>query len=237
MKTILCVVLLAVLLECSCQSDNCDTVDAGLAPVLGACRESARSCVQQPRQDFNQFNELFCNANVQNAFDNFLTCTNRTFSDQVFGAICGNLNCSRDEVPDITYAECRQSQGRCFETVFDNDGTAAFEACMCASETQDPATPTCSDECRMELEQLVSDVGCCVNTALYAYYFSTCGDPGNPSLQVLNNLYDACDVDLPSTCLTPFSLGGDGPTEDAQAIASVFSVLMFFTILSFLFIN
>lgn len=236
MKTnVLFVLVLAALLRaCTCQSDGCEDVDEGLNPILGVCRESVRSCVQQDDQDLAQFSGFFCIDRAVNAFNSFLTCTNRTFSDQIFGAICGNFNCTRDEDPNVIFADCQQTEDRCFETVFDNDGTAAFEACMCSNESQSANSPTCSEECRMQLELLVSDVGCCVNTALYAYYFSTCGDLGvNPSLEILNTLYAACNVDLPATCLHPFSVT-ENPTEDAQVISSVLSILLFFTTLSFI---
>jgi hypothetical protein len=66
-------------------------------------------------------------------------------------------------------------------------------------------------DCANQLQQLVDDVGCCVNTALYALFFSTCNggsDDGTDFqgvVDALNSLFNMCDVDLPASCLHPFS--------------------------------
>ena len=240
-KIVSLLLMLAVLLALgSCQDDQegCEGVGEGLDPVVGSCRESVSGCVAENSNILTASSSTFCQDGAEAAFNNFVRCTNRTFSDQIFGAICGSANCTRNEAtPNASYSECMQDSNRCFETVDRNDGTAAFQVCMCSDTSLNTSALNCSMECRSALEQLVTDIGCCVNTSLYVYYFSTCGDLANtPRLEAIEYLFGSCELSMPDTCLHPFSLGNESPTEGAQAVASAFSVLFFITILSILVI-
>lgn len=222
---VLSVVVIATLL-CggSCQSDEqCLTVRAGLQPVLNPCRESVQSCVESDIS-FSMFTGLFCVDGARTQFNNFLQCEGRPFTDQIFGAICGGPNCAGDQ----PFSACQPTEGeRCYDeaVVSRNLGAAAFDACLCSNESQSSTDPECPAECGAQLQELVEDVGCCVNTALYSFYFSTCGDSdgGGTDFQapvdILNSLFDACDISLPASCLHPFS-------SSASKIAS--GVFIFF---------
>ena len=104
---------------------------------------------------------------------------------------------------------------RCYDdpVVGRNNGTAAFEACLCSNESQSSTNPECPAEYAEELEQLVNDVGCCVNTGVYAYYFGTCGDSPDEgtdfqaNVRVLRDLFGACDVTLPAIVASILSAG------------------------------
>lgn len=185
---------------CICQ--NCQSVEAGLEPILSPCRESIASCVMA-QEDLSGISDFFCIPEAEMQFNSFLSCTNRTFSDQIFGAICGGPNCIEG-----SFSNCQPMDGdRCFEQASQNNGVAAYQACMCSNESQNSSMLQCPTNCRSELQQLVEDIGCCTNTALYVYYFSTCGfqATGASSLDTIDGLFRACDLMLPPSCLHPFS--------------------------------
>lgn len=234
--TVLCLALIATLLkggDCQTQ-EQCELVRVGIAPVLAPCRTSVDACINAPEVNFPTFASTFCPRQARNSFDSFLICEGRGFTDQIFGGICGGPSCAG---PDQTFSECAPEEGqRCYNeaVVENNNGTAAFEACLCSNSSQNSTNPECSAECARELEQLVEDVGCCVNTAVYSFYFSTCGDSpdeGNNfqlNVDVLNSLFDACGVDLPATCLHTFSGRGTSAASmvTTAGASAVFVCLM-----------
>lgn len=199
----------------SCQTaEECAGVNSGLAPALSPCRQSVTSCVENEELNLGQISGIFCSEAARRQYSNFLACEGlfgEGFTDQIFGAICGGPNCTIGQ----SFSSCRPAEGdRCFEGVVDvNDGSAAFEACLCSNQSQSSASPWCPTECAIQLQQLVRDVGCCLNTVVYSFYFSTCGDSdglaAGASVTVINNLFNACNLTLPASCLHPFSSGTD----------------------------
>ena len=205
-----CVYVFAALLcVASCQQD-CPTIDAGLRPLLDPCVESVETCViSTENRDLDTFNGIFCISAAQTQYESFLRCTNQSFTDQLFGSICGGPDCATGDGP---FTDCAPAQGsRCYNIALRNDATAAFESCLCSNDGQSSSQPDCSAECAEDLQQLVDDVGCCVNGVIYAYLFNTCGDQDTdiPHL-ILNNLFDSCSVTLPDACLNPFGTDGTG---------------------------
>lgn len=189
----------------SCQvADDCATVDEGIRPLLVApCVASVETCVTAtPDRNLTFLSGVFCIAQAQSQYDNFLRCTNQTFTDRVFGGVCGGPGCTSDP-----FTSCAPPEGdRCYNVAVRNNATAAFEACLCSNDTQSSSQPECPAECSGALQELVDDVGCCVNTVIYAYYFSTCGDQDlDASLSVINNLFESCSLTLPDSCLHPFN--------------------------------
>lgn len=200
---------------CTCQ--DCQSVEAGLEPILSPCRESIASCVVA--QDLPGISTLFCTPEAEMQFNSFLGCTNRTFSDQIFGAICGGPSCTEG-----SFSNCQPGVGdRCFEQVSLNNGVAAYQACMCSNESL--SMLQCPTNCRSELQQLVEDIGCCTNTALYVYFFSTCGfqATGASSLDTIDGLFRACDLTLPPSCLHPFS----APSASVSNTVSTLLIICF----------
>ena len=180
---------------------GCSSVNAGLDPILAPCRESVSRCVTA--QNLTGISGLFCQPKARSDFNEFERCTNRTYSDQVFGAICGGPDCSESQGP---FVDC---QGRrCFEVVGTNEGTAAFGSCNCSTGELSSLLQDCPSQCRSDLQQLVDDLGCCSNSVIYVYYFSTCGNRGNPSLDTLPRLMEVCNVTFPQPCLHTFSDNG-----------------------------
>jgi hypothetical protein len=213
-------VLLVVSLLCGgfCQSEEeCAMVGIGLAPVLAPCRQSVPACVAI---GLDQFTPAFCSESGRGPFDNFLACERRPFTDQIFGAICGGPSCAG---ADKSFSECGSLDGmRCYDNdvVSQNNGTNAFEACLCSTEGRNASCPM---DCANQLQQLVDDVGCCVNTALYSLFFSTCNggsDDGTDFqgvVDALKSLFDMCDVDLPASCLHPFSISNRSKSKITEA--------------------
>ena len=204
-------VFAALLCVASCQED-CVTVDAGLRPLLDPCVESVETCVTPTEnRNLDTFNGIFCISQAQTQYDNFLRCTNQSFTDQIFGGICGGPDCA---IGDGPFTNCAPAQGsRCYNVALRNDATAtaALESCLCSNDGQSSSQPNCTAECAEDLQQLVNDVGCCVNSVIYAYLFSTCGDQDTDiPLLILNNLFDSCSVTLPDACLNPFGIDGAG---------------------------
>ena len=237
---VLCLAVIAPLLlgGGNCQVNDCDLVSEGLEPVLAPCRTSVETCVTEA--SFATFTGVFCRSEARNQFNNFLDCEGRPFTDQIFGAICGGPSCAG---PDQTFSQCEPGEGeRCYDdpVVGRNSGTAAFEACLCSNDSQSSTNPECPAECAEELEQLVDDVGCCVNTGVYAFHFGTCGDSPDEgtdfqaNVDVLNSLFDACGVPLPATCLHPFSVTDVPGVSAASGVAAgvpAYSIMLLYAFL------
>ena len=235
MFIVLCLALIATPGNCQ---DDCNLVRVGIDPILAPCRTSVEACVEDGA-DFERFSTIFCRGEARFQFENFLRCEGRPFTDQIFAGICGGPSCAG---PNQTFSECAPGVGeRCYEdaVVSRNNGTAAFEACLCSNDSQASANPVCPAECAQELERLVEDVGCCVNSAVYSFYFGTCGDSPDEGTDfqanvcVLSSLFVACDVTLPESCLHPFS-----PTSTvdsgAMGVAGMLTYLMILPLYVFL---
>ena len=232
MFIVLCLALIATLGNCQ---DDCNLVRVGIDPILAPCRTSVEACVEDGA-DFERFSTIF--SGLEARFQ-LLRCEGRPFTDQIFAGICGGPSCAG---PNQTFSECAPGVGeRCYEdaVVSQNNGTAAFEACLCSNDSQTSANPVCPAECAAELERLVEDVGCCVNSAVYSFYFGTCVDSPDEgtdfqaNVRVLSSLFVACDVTLPGSCLHPFS-----PTSTvvsgAMGVAGMLTYLMILPLYVFL---
>ena len=153
MFIVLCLALIATLGNCQ---DDCNLVRVGIDPILAPCRTSVEACVEDGA-DFERFSTMiFCRGEARFQL-NFLRCEGRPFTDQIFAGICGGPSCAG---PNQTFSECAPGVGeRCYEdaVVSQNNGTAAFEACLCSNDSQTSANPVCPAECAAELERLVED--------------------------------------------------------------------------------
>ncbi len=222
----------ASLSACKGQVINCDSVRTGLEPALEPCRSSVTECVNSPSFDLVRVGALLCEPVQEGQFNNFRTCTNRSFTDQIYATICSGANCSTAQ-QQSSFFDCEiPDRERCYNVPEINNGDAAFTACMCASEDQ--TFSTCSAECRAELEQLVEDIGCCAHAAIYTFFFSTCGnaDDVDTPLDTINALFDVCDVTLPPTCLHPFTMipGGGSLAITAELLGLFISLFAFMLI-------
>lgn len=224
------VLVTASLLSAGIAQDGCETVRTGLAPALAPCRESVRSCVENEDLGFETNLRAFCLEQARPLYNNFLRCEGAQFTNQIFGAICGGPSCAGEQ----TFASCQPEDGaRCYNdaVISVNEGGAAFEACLCSNSSQNSSSPWCPMECADQLQQLVDDVGCCLNTAVYSFYFSTCGSSDGLAIEapvtVLNNLFDACNIALPASCLHPFSPSSGGSTVTGTYLL-VFGVLFLY---------
>ena len=123
---------------------------------------------------------------------------------------------------------------RCYDVATLNDGQAAFDACMCSSESQ--TFSSCSVECRDQLEQLTEDVGCCAHAAIYTFFFSSCGNANiDPPLETIDTLFKSCNVTLPPTCLHTFSAldtGDNGSVTVTSNVVVLFFILMFIMLIN-----
>ncbi len=206
------------------QSEDCSGVDSGLSAILGPCRSSVSLCVTS--QNLPQVSSIFCLPNARTQYNNFLECTNTTFTDQIFGAICGGENSSCASFEETADETTSTPFEKCFEGVDRNDGTDVFQYCDC-SVLNSPSDPkACPLACRESLEDFVDDVGCCSNTALYVYFFSNCDS--SLSLQNIDRLFQACNLTLPSSCLHPFSPEcACAATDGGSKLSSEFTMLVF----------
>ena len=190
-------VLILCLLSTMAQDDDCDDVQSGLSQILDPCRQSVQTCVEA--MDLAATSALFCLPEARRQYNNFLECSGPTFTNQVFGALCSGANCT--EGP---FVEC-VIDAKCFEEVGLNTGVQAYETCQCNSnQTLDEILTECPMGCAAELEQLMNDQDCCVNTTPYVLYFSTCGSQTVDSNDAIYRLFDVCNVTLPNSCYQPF---------------------------------
>ena len=157
---------------------------------------SATECVTVA--DLDTFSSLFCVPMAKMQFENFERCAG-TFSSQIFGALCGGSNCTG------VGGTCDQ---RCFETVDSNNALEVFNECMCGSKASTDLPGFPSSTCKGALQELVSDVGCCVNSVIYNLYLNICSGCASSSLLVqdgLFRLFTKCDVPFRASCPHPFS--------------------------------
>ena len=173
--------------------DDCAGVESGLTPILEPCTRSVLDCVTS--QNLPGLGAIFCLPQAEMQFNNFKRCTNANFTNQLFGALCGGLECM-STCPDGAY---------CYDLVSNNNGTRVFEECNCASPKLDQQCPSVG--CKQALEELLEDVGCCTNSLLYAFYLNQCVVT-NGTLFTQNGLarlFNACNVIYPESCTHPFS--------------------------------
>ena len=117
-----------------------------------------------------------CNPACQSLYNLSVTCLGRLESDNRTAFYCGE-----------------DGQGQpCYEAFQLNNGSRAFDVCRNIDET-------CTDSCRTELQNLIADVGCCVNSFVYGFL-----NTGNGCI------FDTCGVTSPGFCPHPFN--SEGPT-------------------------
>lgn len=193
------------------QRDNCDDVQSGLVQILDPCRQSVQTCVEA--MNLAATSALFCLPEARRQYNNFLECSGPDFTNQVFGALCSGANCTQGP-----FAEC-VFEDRCFEQVGLNTGVRAYETCQCNSNlTLDGILSDCPLGCASDLEQLMNDQDCCVQTTPYVLYFSTCGSQEEDSNDAINRLFNACNVTLPDPCYQPFQDSSSIKTVQVTAV-------------------
>lgn len=211
MEYVYFLLLVGCIIKLSCGQD-CGLVEKGLEPILAPCRRSVSDCVIA--QDLPGLSQLFCRPEAEMQFDNFNTCTNRNFSDQIFGAICGSSECK---------GTCVGGEKRCFETI--NNATEVFEECMCDSQSSSRSCPSLT--CKNALQELVSDVGCCANSVLYVFYLDSCMESESTifTQKGFSLLLEACGVPFPSSCPHLFS-DSTNPSRSSNMQMRASSVLL-----------
>ena len=225
MECLKTLVLVLCLLPAMAQDNDCGEVQSGLSQILDPCRQSVQSCIMAV--DLPGLSALFCLPEARNQYNNFLECSGTLFTNQVFGALCSGANCT--EGP---FAECEVGE-RCFEQVGLNTGVQAYETCQCNSDqTLDEILRECPLGCAAELEQLMNDQGCCLNTTPYVLYFSTCGAQIANSNDAIERLFGVCNVTLPNPCYQPFQ---DTPSASAMPVNVTVGLVMLLALSAILY--
>ena len=141
-----------------------------------------------------QFVDQECRNSVLPVLNLFADTQNVTASETAAAAVCrpacrslydlqetclGQL-----ESDDRTAFYCGENQRRqaCYEAFQLNNGSQVLAACRNISAT-------CTDSCRTELQNLIADVGCCVNSFVYRFLNTANGC-----------IFDTCGVTAPSFC-------------------------------------
>ncbi len=187
--------------------DFCVLVNAGLEPILRPCEESVEACASS--HNFTQLSKLFCLPKAQKQFNNFEQCMGETFSNQVFGTLCGGKECTGNA------ETCIQRDQTCYQIHKQNNATEVLKVCKCASAT--PFNEKCPGEnCRRALRGLVSEIGCCANGLMYTLPLDKCMPSSDNTDDLLKKdglarLFSACKVPFPPSCSHPFK-----DTEEAE---------------------
>ena len=177
--------------------DQCALVKAGLQPIFSPCELSVEACALS--QNFVQLSKLFCLPLAQDKFDNFKRCTGESFSNQVFGTLCGGKTCL-----DNTDTCIREGQS-CYQIHQRNTATEVLKHCSCNSPYPQGKCPGL--ECKKALKKLVADLGCCVNGLMYTLALEKCMPSSNSTLLNRNGLmklFSSCRIPFPSSCHHPF---------------------------------
>ena len=223
------VITLSFLSIAIAQDNDCDEVQSGLSQILDPCRQSVQSCVEA--MDLAATSLLFCLPEARRQYNNFLECSGAVFTNQVFGALCSGANCT--EGP---FEECAIEE-KCFEQVRLNTGVQAYETCQCNSNlTLEEILSECPTGCAAELEQLVTDQGCCTNTTPYVLYFSTCGVQTTNSDDALYRLFDVCNVTLLDSCYQPFQDSSAASTTKQGTIGLLITFIIIYTTVYIIFL-
>ena len=214
------VISLILMVGFSYGHDDCAEVSEGLKPIFAPCMRSATECATVA--DLDTFSSLLCVPMAKMQFENFERCTG-TFSAQIFSALCGGSNCTG------VGGTCDH---RCFETVDSNNASEVFNEYMCGSKAS-TGLPGCpSSTCKGALQELVSDVGCCVNSVIYTLYLNICSGSANSSLldqDGLFRLFTKCDVPFPASCPHPFSnLSGSSSMKEVSIAWLILTIVAFF---------
>lgn len=217
------VLVLSFLSIAIAQDNDCDEVQNGLSQILDPCRQSVQSCVEA--MDLAATSLLFCLPEARRQYNNFLECSGTIFTNQVFAALCSGANCTEGPFNECSIEE------KCFEQVRLNTGVQAYETCQCNSNlTLEEILSKCSMGCAAELEQLVTDQGCCTNTTPYVLYFSTCGAQAMNSDDAIYRLFDACNVTLLDSCYQPFQDASVTTTTKQGTIGLFMFYIVFMTL-------
>ena len=219
MKVVLFLVLVgAMLLLCYAQSD-CSPVEDGLEIIFEPCGNSVKECIMA--KDLTGLSAIFCSDDARMLYEDFLRCSGQTFSNLVFGALCGGTSCTG------VNGTCVSGDQKCFESVLDsNNASEVFENCMCASQALANGCP--DSTCTSALQELVNDVGCCANSLLYSIYLDNCveSDSNIFSMNGLTTLFEDCNVTLPSSCPHPFLLPNSSQQNAMRETSVMWLILL-----------
>ena len=124
------------------------------------------------------------------------------------------LACSRNDVYQCWYGPVV------------NNGTGVFYDCYPTLVEGQP----CSDYCRYSVEEIRTQLGCCVNNVFNTSAF------GNDlrSLQVANdNLWGACGVERVPFCDLPEVFATPSPTEGAPKLGAAMAIVLLLAFVSY----
>jgi len=181
--------------------DPCALVKAGLQPIFSPCEQSVEACASS--QNFVQLSKLFCLPLAQDKFDTFKKCTGESFSNQVFGTLCGGKACFGNT------DTCIQNGQSCYLIHKRNTAKQVLKHCSCNSPSQGKCPGV---ECKKTLIKLAADIGCCVNGLMYTLPLDKCMPSSNATLlnrSGLRKLFSLCNIPFPSSCYHPFSSDDD----------------------------
>lgn len=157
------------------------------------CRNSILPVIDLFDQNVTVGATALCTPACQSSYDLELKCVGQPVADNRTAFYCG---------------ENVMGQA-CYEAYQLNDGSRALAAC---SNIGDNCTTTCANE----LQTLVSDVGCCVNTFVYGYLNA-------PD----DCIYDTCGIPRPGFC--PHLFNSQVPPTPESTAAGKFTSWLCFT--------
>ena len=168
--------------------------------------EDLRRAVESNSKDQETYNEIYTQVCSEECIEQI-----KTFSQE----------CEASQYTDPISHACEQNTDTgdfCLSTVYINDGTKAAADCYSAL-----AIDQCSETCRMSLEELAADLGCCVNAVFNVTTF------GYDKLNIVSHeLWELCGIDDLQPCNnSPLSLAFSGAQQQNVA-ATLLLVLICF---------
>ena len=186
------------LFEIEGPNEACKAFEESFESFLNFVDEECRNAVLPVLHLFEDMNDVdalemasaaVCIPACQSLIDLEAECLGTEFVEKAASFYCGS-----------------NGQGTpCYETLQINNGSRVADVC---TEDGCPASSSCS----VELQQLVSDVGCCVRSLGYA--------------ELKDSLFGDCDINKPGFCPHLFEI--EGPNEACKAFEESFESFLNF---------
>ena len=179
-------------------SEMCEIIRTNFTAGLQFATEECRIAIE-PLFPFSDFQNVtasevvaaaICNPACQSWYDLRISCSGQLLTERFFSFYCG-----------------RNSQGQaCYEAAQSNDDTQA--ACIQNGDIN------CTASCDTEVQNLISNVGCCVHSFPYSSLFAA----GRP-------IFSTCGFTVPEFCTHLFTSESSAAAVATAAYTSLFTAI------------